>query len=196
MTDSSQINSRKGQKVTREVFAWFLKSLSSDVEEAAHRYARLHKKLTGFFSLKGISDPVDAADETIDRAALKIASGTPVPDIERYCLGIARNVAKEKLRHALRESSTYLSFVRELPDSSDTQVERIQRILMPCFEQLAKDEKELLTRYCQVLHGRERAEHRRQLAEAMNTTVVALRMRVTRLRDILVDCAQKRAQQS
>ncbi len=45
--------------------------------------------------------------------------------------------------------------------------------------------------YCKILRGRERAEHRRRLAEKMKTTVVALRMRVTRLRGILSDCVRK-----
>jgi hypothetical protein len=38
------------------------------------------------------------------------------------------------------------------------------------------------------LRGRARSEHRRRLAEQMKTTVVALRMRVTRLRGTLSDC--------
>jgi hypothetical protein len=151
----------------------------------------LHKKLIGFFNLKGISDPVSAADETIDRATLKIAAGTPVPEVDKYCMGIARNIAKERWRRTQREHSTFLNFMAGLADNSDEQVERICRVLKPCFDALAVEEQELIAAYCQVSSGRARADYRRQLAESMNTTVLALRMRVTRIRSILSDCVTK-----
>ena len=193
MTDSSQDNSSDRPTVGREAFARFLEALSPDTEEAGRHYTRLHEKLVGFFRLKGISDPVSAADETIDRAALKITAGTPVSDAGKYCLGIARNISKEKYRSAQREISAFLKFIENLPDASDEQVERIYRILKPCFEELAFEEQKLLLAYCQVMRGRARAEHRRRLAETMKTTMLALRMRVTRLRSSLADCVKKRS---
>ena len=177
----------------RETFARFLEFLSPDPEAAGRRYARLHEKLVGFFRLKGISDPASAADETLDRAVLKISTGTPVSDADRYCLGIARNILKERYRSAQRETSTFLKFIENLADATDEQVERIYSILKPCFEQLAIEDQKLLLAYCQVIKGRARAEHRRQLAEIMKTTVLALRMRVTRLRNSLTDCVRKRS---
>lgn len=196
MTDSLRENSPNRQTVGREAFACFLESLSPDGEEAGRRYTRLHEKLVGFFRMKGISDPASAADETIDRAALKINGGTPVPDTDKYCLGIARNIARERYRREQRENSVFIKFTENLPDAANEQLERIYRILKPCFEQLASEEQELLLAYCQVLMGRARAEHRRQLAEIRKTTVLALRMRVTRLRNILTDCVKKRSIES
>jgi hypothetical protein len=102
---------------------------------------------------------------------------------------------KEGLRRDLREKSVFQRFVESLNDDSDEEIARIERVLKPCFEQLADDERELLFGYCQVLRGRARAEHRRQLAEAMKTTVLALRMRVTRLRGILGECIEKRSRE-
>lgn len=175
----------------REAFALFLESLSTDTEEAGRLYMRLHQKLMGFFSLKGLADPVSAADETIDRAAIKIKAGTPVPRVDKYCFGIARFIIKERLRQTRREISSFLKFVENLADSTDERVERIYRTLKPCFEQLASEEQKLMLDYCHVLRGRARAEYRRQLALKMKTTVLALRMRVTRLRDSLSDCVKK-----
>src|SRR5436309_3407983 len=91
-------------------FARFLERLAPDPEEADRRFMRLHKKLTGFFRLKGISDPESAADDTIDRAVIKIAAGAVVPDVEKYCLGIARNIAKEKYRLFNREELALRKF--------------------------------------------------------------------------------------
>lgn len=191
MTDSPTDNSNNSQTAGSDAFARFLEFLSPDAEEAGRRYTRLHKRLVGFFSMKGVSDPVSAADETIDRAILKITAGTPVPDADKYCMGIARNITKERFRRTQRESSAFLTFIEDLSNYSDEQVERIYRILKPCFEQLALEEQKLLMAYCQVIQGRARAEHRRHLAETMKTTVLALRMRVTRLRSILADCVKK-----
>lgn len=176
-------------------FARFLEHLSSDAEEAGRLYTRLNKKLAGFFKLKGVSEAGKAADETLDRAAVKICAGTPVPDVSKYCLGIARNVFKEYLRREQREKTVYMRFVEDLNDDSDEEIERIERVLRPCLEQLSDEERGLLMKYCQDLRGRARAEHRRQLAETMKTTVLALRMRVTRLRSILGECVQKRSRE-
>jgi DNA-directed RNA polymerase specialized sigma24 family protein len=191
MTDSPQNNSKSRRTLSPESFAQFLGFLSPDTDEAGRLYTRLHQKLTGFFSLKGISDPVNAADETIDRAAVKIATGATVPDVNKYCSGIARNIAKERFRRAQREDSTFQRFVENLASYSDEEVERIERILKPCFEELTPEDQSLLLDYCQVMRGRARAEHRRKLAEKLESTVLALRMRVTRLRSILAECVKK-----
>ncbi|HJQ68559.1 MAG TPA: hypothetical protein VKA70_06290 [Blastocatellia bacterium] len=171
----------------------FLRVLSPDPEEAGRRYTNLQRRLIGFFTLKGLSDPVNAADETIDRAAVKIYAGAVVPDVEKYCLGIARNIAKERSRLIVRETRAFHKFVEDLGNSSAEQVERIYNILKPCFEQLAADERQLLLAYCHEIRGRARAEHRRKLAEAMKMTLLALRVRVTRLRNSLTDCVRKRS---
>ena len=176
-----------------EVFARFLGFLSPDTEEAGRHYTRLHNKLTGFFCLRGLSDPVSAADEAIDRAVLKLDAGAVVPDMDRYCLGIARNIAKERSRLVQREITAFRKFIEDLGNSSAEQVERIYNILKPCFEQLAVEERQLLLAYCHETRGRPRAEHRRQLAETMKLTMLALRVRVMRLRDKLTDCVQKRS---
>lgn len=196
MTERRQDNLKNRDMVGQEAFARFLESLSPETEEAGRRYTRLHQKLTGFFRMKGVSDPVSAADETIDRASLKINAGTPVPDVDKYCMGIARNITRERWRRMQRESSSYQKFIDNQANSSEEQVDRIYDLLKPCFEQLTTEEQKLLLGYCQVMQGRARAEHRRQLALNMKTTVLALRMRVTRLRDTLSDCVRRLSNES
>jgi hypothetical protein len=193
MTDSSQKDSKGQPDADPELFARFCELLAPDPEEAGRRYTCLHNKLTGFFRMKGISDPESAADEAIDRAVLKIGAGAIVPDVNKYCLGIARNIAKERYRLMQREISALQRFIRELSHSSVEQVERIYSILKPCFEQLSVDEQQLLLAYCNEIKGRARANHRRQLAETKKITVLALRIRVTRLRNSLTDCVRKRS---
>jgi hypothetical protein len=191
MEDPTQDGPDKSGKMTSEDFARLLAALSDDPDEAGRRYTRLHHKLVGFFKLKGIADPPGAADETIDRAAVKIGGGATVPDVGKFCLGIARNICKERWRRERRESEIFRRFLDKLDGNADEEVERIERLLKPCFERLSREDQELLRAYCQVPRGRARAEHRRRLAEGMRTSVLALRMRVTRLRSGLTGCVKK-----
>jgi len=176
-------------------FTRFLELLSSaGGGDGAGCYVRLYRRLEGFFTRRGVRDPTGAADAVIDIAVRKIAEGAPVPDAEKYCAGIARNIARERLRGERRESNAFLKFIEDLDSGSGEHVARIEQTLRPCFESLAADDQEFLAAYCRVIRGRARAEHRRELALSMNTTVLALRMRVTRLRKGLADCVGKRSE--
>jgi DNA-directed RNA polymerase specialized sigma24 family protein len=190
MTDSARDKPKKPQSVSPEALAQFLELLSPDEDEACRLYMRLQEKLVGFFNLKGVLDPHTAADETIDRAMLKISAGAPVPDVGKYCMGIARNLCLERFRSSQREGKALQAFVEDIQNTSDEQVERIYQILKPCFDRLGDDDRQLLFDYCRVMRGRARSEHRRRLAETMTTTVLALRMRITRLRSGLADCVR------
>src|SRR5438128_1312450 len=65
-----------------------LLSLTNGGEEGGRCYIRLHRRLEGFFTMRGVGDPAGAADATVDLAVKKIAAGTPVPDAGKYCMGI------------------------------------------------------------------------------------------------------------
>lgn len=162
-----------------------------DADEACRRYLRLHQKLAGYFRLKGMSDPVRDADDALDRAAEKIEKGLDIPDIDRFCIGIARNIVLERLRQKKREESAFLKFLALNQDNStEALVHRITNLMKPCFEQLPQDDRNLLTSYCKVPPGLDRAEHRRQLAQSLKSTIAALRIRVTRLRRGLENCVR------
>ena len=177
-----------------EDFARFLERLSPDREEAGRRYLNLlNKRLVGFFGMKGVADPAEAAEETIERATAKIAAGAEVPDVEKYCLGVARNVALERWRLERREDAAFRGFVEAVAVDSSAEVERIERILKPCFDGLGGEDRELLLSYCRAPEGESRARQRRRLAEEMHTTMLALRIRVSRLRARLADCVEERS---
>jgi DNA-directed RNA polymerase specialized sigma24 family protein len=193
MSDSTHNLSDLTKSLSGETLTRLLSSLSPDIEEAAHRYNSLHADLVKFFNMKGVSDPKSAADEVLDRAARRISEGAPVTNVNTYCIGIARNVAKEIWRKERRENSALLLFPGDVNERLAEEVERIYRLLKPCFEQLTVQDQELLRGYCQTLEGRARAEHRRRLADEMKTTQKALRIRITRLRHRLWECVRKRS---
>src|SRR5262245_17746127 len=69
-----------------------------DPDEAGRRYLRLHQKLEGYLRTRGVADPSAAADDALDRASRRIAEGAEVPNVDNFCLGIARFIIKEGWR--------------------------------------------------------------------------------------------------
>jgi len=178
------------QEVNAQPFTALLTFLCpEDPNEASRLYLRLHQKLTGYFHLKGMSDPIHDADDTLDRAGKKILEGVAIPDIDRFCLGIARNVFLERMRNKKREESAFIQFF-ENSQNDETLLDRITNLMKPCFEKLSPDDRDLLNSYCKVPPGLSRAEHRRRLAESLKSTIAALRIRVTRLRRALEECVR------
>lgn len=178
---------RKGEN-----FAALLRALCpEDTEEASRLYLRLHQKLVGYFRLRGMSDPESDADDVLDRAGEKLVNGQNIPDIGKFCMGIARNIVHERIRNKKREESVFQKFIDEYQDkSTEALVDRITNLMKPCFEQLPADDRDLLNSYCQVPPGIDRAEHRLRLADSLKSSIAALRIRVTRLRRRLENCVK------
>ena len=161
---------------------------AEDPNEAGRLYVRLYQKLSGYFQFRGVADPTAAADEVLDRAARRIAEGAEVPDIDKFCLGIARFIVKEGWRTTTRESAAFLEFLERHDRDDQTHGFSLMR---KCFEQLSQDDRELLNAYCATPSGRARARYRLQLAEQLKLTVTAVRVRVTRLRKGLDECVKE-----
>ena len=193
MPNNSSDSHLDGRGEKGQFFALLLTFLCpEDSDEANRRYLRLHQKLAGYFRLKGMYDPVNDADDALDRAGEKIAKGKDIPDIDKFCMGIARNIVHERLRSKIREESAFLKFLDQSRDNNtEAVVNRITNLMKPCFEQLPQEDRDLLISYCKVPPGLDRAEHRRQLAASLKSTIAALRIRVTRLRRGLENCVKE-----
>jgi len=166
-----------------------------DPDEAGRRYLRLHKKLEGYFRTRGVADTTAAADETLDRAARRIAEGAEVPNVDNFCLGIARFIIKEGWRLNNRESTAFLQFLEQQNHATTSDVDRFS-VMKSCFEQLSQSARDLLNSYCAAPAGRARAKYRRELAEQLGFKVANLRVRVTRLRQDLDDCVKQLSRSS
>ena len=160
-----------------------------DPDEAGRLYLLLHQKLEGFFRTRGVADTSAAADETLDRAGRRLAEGANVPNINSFCLGIARFIIMESWRLNTRESAAFLQFLEQHEQVTDDQIDRLS-LMKQCFEQLPRNDRDVLDSYCKPLRGQARAQHRRDLAESLSTNVAALRIRVARLRKDLEDCVK------
>jgi hypothetical protein len=160
-----------------------------DPDEANRKYLHLHQKLAGHFRFKGMSDPDNDADEALDRAGKKILQGVLIPDIDRSCLGIARNIVHERLRNKKNEESAFKQFL-ENSQNDNTEVEKMTNLMKQCFEKLPEEDRDLLHSYCKIPPGISRAEHRLQLAKKLKLSISALRIRITRLRRALEECVK------
>lgn len=179
-----------GQEVNAQPFTALLAFLCpEDPNEAINHYLRLHQKLADYFRFKGMSDPLADADEALERAGKKILESVAIPDIDRFCLGIARNIVLENLRKRRKQQSVFFEFLeRTKTDGSD--VDKITNLMRPCFEKLDSDDRELLKSYCNIPSGKSRADHRRELADSRGWSMAALRIRIMRLRRDLDDCVK------
>jgi hypothetical protein len=161
-----------------------------DPDEAGRLYLRLHQKLAGFFQFSGVADPAAAADEALDRAARRIAEGAEVPDIDKFCLGIARFIIKESWRLTSKETNAFLQFLEHHERATEKEIDRLS-LMKKCFEKLPQPDRELLNSYCAAPPGRARARYRLKLAAQLEFTVTAMRVRVTRLRRGLEECVKE-----
>ncbi len=178
-------------QVNQEIFAALLNSLHPDAIVAGREYVRLRDKLTSFFDLRGDNDPETAADETLDRAARKVAAGTIVPEIGRYCVGIARLLFLERQRLTYRARHAFSHFTENHTDPPDESTQQRYRLMAQCLAQLPQSEQELLANYCRKnAAGREFARQRAALAQIYQTNAAGLRLRVHRLRLRLAQCVK------
>jgi DNA-directed RNA polymerase specialized sigma24 family protein len=174
--------------LTSEIFGKLLKHLSPDTDEAAVLYTRLHDSLIRFFETKGLAEPIQAADETIDRAADKINRETEIVDLTKFTFGIARYVFLEKMRRErIQVRAADMLFMRAADNGVSESGPELDS-LRDCFRSLYPQEQKILVEYYANQDSSKNAEHRKRIAEREKISLNTLRIRVSRLRRRLEDC--------
>ncbi|HEV3039488.1 MAG TPA: hypothetical protein VHA33_17060 [Candidatus Angelobacter sp.] len=179
--------------LTPDAFNRLLAWLSPSRAEAGCKYEEIRQKLITYFTRRGHPEPEDLADETIDRAARKLESGTmnysgdPVRDLT----GFARYVWQEDVRR-LRPEPIDDPELLPAPDLPDR--EALFRCLDQCMANLTGHSRDLLVRYHQE-NGHEKIVIRQLLADEAGITLATLRIRVCRMvrpvRECFFACIQK-----
>ena len=177
--------------LTSESFAKLLGALSADEAEAAPLYTKLHESLVNFFKLKGISAPDRAADETIDRIPERITPETKPEDIRFIAFSVAKFVFLEKIRQEKRRTNADENYYEKKGTIDNFGEKDDYEPLRECFNNLYKNEKELLVNYFADLAGDELSAHRQKMADREGIDLNALRNRVSRLRKRLEECLKK-----
>lgn len=175
-------------ELTQESFEGLLTRLDPDRESAGQKYEVLRLKLVKFFEWRGSKFPEELADETLNRVARKIHSGSErVDDPVRYSFGVARLINLERLKEEQREEAA----MKERSLTADTQEGEVEDLRLECFrkclEKLDPASRELIVNY----YGEEKRDkvgYRREIAERLTVSLNTLRIRTHRIRARLERC--------
>lgn len=178
------------KNLTAESYSLLLKTFSSDEEAAANAHAKLRDSLVRFFQIKGDSDPDEAADETLDRVAVKLSENVLIEDLTKYSFGVARFVFLERLRKTNKEKKAFENYLAENERQKFDEETDDFSPFRECFESLAGDDKSILQKYFDDLPHAELNENRQKLTDKLGISLNNLRLKIFRLRRRLEDCVR------
>lgn len=191
-----RVGPKKDWLLTPEAFRNFLEWLDEGADSGGRNYLEMRRRLVAFFDRKGCLTADELADETLTRAARRLAEEgrieTEAP--AKYCYITARFVFMEYLRRKEKHSVSlddveYQPAAAGRDDEKELREKRLD-CLERCTGELEAASREMIIRY---YHGEERVkiENRRALAEKMGISVNALSIRACRIRDKLEACVGK-----
>jgi hypothetical protein len=169
--------------LTPGAFDRLLAALHPDRDRAAVSYEQLRHRVIGLLRWWGALQPEDLADETFDRVARRLDEGATIGEgsLGAYIRGVARKVFYE----STREPATALPAREPAAPLRSDEVDAAAECLDGCLESLEATERTLLLRY---YDGEKAAAARKQLADELNLSATALRIRAHRLRVLLEGC--------
>lgn len=176
--------------LTARSYSLLLKTLSSDEGAAATAFSKLRDSLVRFFELKGDIDPVNSADETLDRVSAKLGNGLLIEELTKYCFGVARLVFLENLRKVQKADNAVKAYGLEIDRQQDSEEPDNFAQMRECFGELSETNKHLLRAYFVDLPRSELDDARRKLASSIGASLNNLRLKVFRLRRQLEECAR------
>ena len=175
-------------------FSMFLAALDADEMRAAEKYETLRYKLTSLLTWKGCtdSDADELADRTIDRVAGKIAEGEKVENIGAYAGSVARFIWLEHNRKKREDAvGDDLPEVAVEPDidilkESDSRME----CLRDCMAETIPNptDRKIIIGYYDTESTEKNKNARKRLAESLDMSIGALKVKACRLRDKLERC--------
>lgn len=182
--------------LTRDSLDSLLLCLDEDRERAGEKYETLRRGLVRFFEWRGCVLADQHADDTIDRAARKMAQGEQVRNIHSYLVAVARFVYLE----VAKEQEKANTALRQMPQNPATQEPEPEDVRMDCIraclQSLPSESYWLLIDYYQG-QTRAKIDSRKRMAESSRISAHALRMRLHRVRlkleECVMDCICRRA---
>lgn len=165
------------------MFANFLVWLNSDSEKAGEEYERLRFRLITFFSYRKCLFPEDLTDETINRVVLKIKEET-IENKLAYIYGVAKFVYLE----SLRKEKNHLN-IDEITISENSP-KAPNDCLDKCLKELPDESRELILDYYSE-EKQAKIKLHDLLAEKLNITKTALRMKIVRIKQKLKICLEQ-----
>jgi len=135
--------------VDAKSFDSLLQFLDTDRELAGIRYEQIRRRLIRLFEWRGVNEPEDLADQTIDRVSRRLSEGVELRSGNSfaYFAGVAHLVYKEALRQQARALNveSMLRYAFTQPEPSNEADSRVREVL----SQLSPTDLQLLRRYYQ-----------------------------------------------
>lgn len=179
---------------TTEEFDSLLDWLSSDRERAGEEYENIRQSLIKIFFWRGINDPEDLADETINRVTSKVKDvrGKYQGDPALYFYGVAKKLMHEYLR-AEKQQLPISSIINEVhaPYNDAKEKEAMSKALEECLEELSAVDRYLFLSYYKQ-DKKPKIYVRQKLSQQLGITTNNLRVRLHRIRTRLDKCIRQR----
>lgn len=175
--------------MNQDEFDKLLSWLDPDRDRAGQKYEDIRRVLKGRFERRGCNTPDELVDETIDRVIQKLPEmvDTYVGNPALYFYGVAKNIYREWLK---KKADYSPPLPQRSPEDTSEEEELRYWCLEQCLETLDKSSREFIIAFHEM-EGRERIEHRKEMARRLNITVHALRMRAHRIKEQLHVCIEE-----
>jgi DNA-directed RNA polymerase specialized sigma24 family protein len=187
-------------ELNRTEFENLLTWLSPNKKEAGQRYENIRQKLLKFFEWRGCFDAEECTDQTIDRVMSKISQGEEIRTKNQYLyfLGVARNVLLEYWKKQQKRCQSLDEVPpSQMPSIDPEEIENQQfsedmwqkrlGCMKRCLKTLPEQKRVMITGYYQG-ERRTKIENRQKLAQWLQLSENALRIRTYRIRDELETC--------
>jgi RNA polymerase sigma factor (sigma-70 family) len=174
----------KDRTLTPELLERLLNWLNEDREQAALEYEDIRRRLIKMLTCRGCYEQEDVADETIDRVAAKLEE---LQDYEGfrapYFYSVCHNVHREWIRGKRKRMEP-----PPPPNEADqARVEQRHRCLDECMKSQSSENREIVIEYYQQ-DKRAKIDRRKLVAERLEISINALRIRAFRIRAALQEC--------
>jgi len=163
-----------------------LRWLDPDRDQAGKRYEKIRRRLIGIFSSRGCFDADDLADRSINVVLSKIEWLLPnyVGDPAVYFYGVAKKIYLEDRKKKPPPNVP-------APDPTPPEVDQLSDFLDHCLDELQPADRDLILRYHQF-EKQEKILNRRKLADELQLSRNALRIKVCHLHSRLKQCIELR----
>mgnify|MGYP000893565519 CR=1 FL=1 len=202
MTEHLRPQSRERRELTPETFARLLAALHPERAQAAEQYEHIRQSLLVFYTFRGAPDPLELADETINRVARRLTEGQEIftQNPVSYFYGVARNVWREVVARPVLnqplddplplDKQISLNPHELLMQAEDRRAfEHRLNCLEKCLLKLPPQDRDLMLAYYQGT-GSAKIENRQDLATQFGISLKTLRNKTSKLRSELATCVR------
>lgn len=171
-------------------FNFFLSSLSSDRDTAEKKLKDIRRRLVIMLDCRGCACSEDLAQEAMLRFAQRLPNMDPpfAGDAIAYLYTVAFNLYLETL------NKNFLPLpddITEIPQpDEDAEKERLHKCLDACLDGMDLQSRELVLNYYR-LEKQNKIDFRKSLAQGLEISVNALRIRLHKIRAGLEECIEQ-----